>query len=87
MNVTNKSATMASLLCRMFSTKRPLTNSLAGIRNRLKLIEEEESGDYEELDAQDMSEFEADFMNVSESHRMHERYALNLRNFHILRIL
>ncbi|EZA61041.1 uncharacterized protein LOC105287565 [Ooceraea biroi] len=44
--------------------------SLAGIRGKLRLIEEE---DMEIFDAEDMSEFESDFMNVSESHRMHER--------------
>lgn len=72
---------MTSVLRRMFSTKRRsnidrLANSLAGIRNRLKLVEEDGSNNYEELDPHDISEFESDFMNISESQKMHERYML-----------
>lgn len=65
---------MASILRRMFSSKRSLKNSLAGIRNRQKLLEEDKSSDFEELDEQDISEFEADFMNIDESQKMHKRY-------------
>ncbi|XP_014488975.1 PREDICTED: uncharacterized protein LOC106752080 [Dinoponera quadriceps] len=72
MNVTNKGAAMANVLRRMFSRRRNVTNSLSGIRNRLKLMKEDGLG-VEEMDAQDMSEFEADFMNVSETHKMHEK--------------
>lgn len=89
MNVVNRGAVMANVLRRLFSSKRRSTNSFAGIRNRLKLIEENESSDFEDLDAHDISEFEADFMNVGESHKMHERYIYvyiyiyDLYNFYI----
>ncbi|EFN76700.1 uncharacterized protein LOC105190326 isoform X1 [Harpegnathos saltator] len=63
---------MAGVLRRMFSSKRRLTNSLAGIRSKLKLLEDK-STDFDELDAHDIGEFEADFMNISESHKMYER--------------
>lgn len=56
----------------MFSRKA--LKPLAGIRKKVRLMEENESIDMESFDAEDVSEFEADFMNVGVSHKMHERY-------------
>lgn len=56
----------------MFSKKAP--EPLAGIRKKVRLMEKNESVDAESFDAEDVSEFEADFMNVGASYKMHERY-------------
>ncbi|TGZ52220.1 Uncharacterized protein DBV15_03761 [Temnothorax longispinosus] len=65
---------MTTILRRMFSKRAipaSLTKPLAGIRKRMEMIEKDESVDG--FDAEDVSEFEADFMNVGMSHRMYER--------------
>lgn len=67
-----------TILCRMFSKKA--RKPLAGIRKRIDLMEQDESVD--SLDAEDVSEFEADFMNVGMSHKMHERET-RLRKEHL----
>ncbi|XP_012528329.2 uncharacterized protein LOC105831947 [Monomorium pharaonis] len=60
------------ILCRTYSRKVPLRKDpLAGIRKRIQLMDHDESVD--SFDAEDVSEFEADFMNVGISHKMHER--------------
>jgi len=59
---------MTMILRRMFSRKA----SLAGVRKRMKLLDQDESVD--SFDAEDVSEFESDFMNVSMSHKMYVRY-------------
>jgi len=53
----------------MFSRKA--FKPLAGIRKRTKLLEQDESVD--SFDSEDVSEFEADFMNVGMSHKMYEK--------------
>ncbi|KAL0102358.1 hypothetical protein PUN28_018702 [Cardiocondyla obscurior] len=58
-----------TMLRRMFSRKAP--DTLVGIRRRIKLMKNDES--VEDLDPEDVSQFEADFMNVGMSHRMYER--------------
>lgn len=61
----------------MFSKK--YFNPLAGIRSRMQLIQDDEQNvDIENFDSEDLNEFEADFTNVHESHKMHERYILYL---------
>ncbi|XP_024888472.1 uncharacterized protein LOC112465233 [Temnothorax curvispinosus] len=65
---------MTTILRRMFSKRAipaSLTKPLAGIRKRMEMIEKDESVDG--FDAEDVSEFEADFMNIGMSHRMYER--------------
>jgi len=59
---------------RMFS--RRVSNPLAGIRHKIKVMEEDGSVDLESLDIDDTSEYESDFMNLDESYKMHERYIL-----------
>jgi len=61
---------MTMLLRRMFSRKT--FDPLAGVRKRMKLLDQDESVD--NFDAEDLGEFESDFMNVGISHKMHERY-------------
>lgn len=64
---------MTIILRRMFSKK--YFKPLAGVRTRLQLMKKDEQDvDIENFDSEDLSEFEADFMNVGESHKMHERY-------------
>ena len=69
---------MTIVLRRMFSKKATFksatrTRPLAGIQKRMKkFIEKNESAD--NFDAEDISEFEADFTNVDISHKMYERY-------------
>lgn len=65
---------MANILRRMFSMKRE--KALVGIRGKVKLMEQDEQVDIEEFDAQDVSEYEADFMDVGKSYKMHKRYTL-----------
>ncbi|KYN05654.1 PREDICTED: uncharacterized protein LOC108771456 [Cyphomyrmex costatus] len=68
---------MTTIICRMFSKKavRSLTKPLAGIRKRMELKYKDESVD--SFDAEDVSEFEADFMNIGISHKMYEREMQN----------
>ncbi|XP_011260724.1 uncharacterized protein LOC105254002 [Camponotus floridanus] len=68
----NESKIMTIILRRMFSKK--YFKPLAGIRSRMQLIKQDEQNvDIENFDNEDLSEFEADFMNVGESHKIHER--------------
>lgn len=60
--------------CRMFSRKS--YNPLAGIRHKMKVMEEDGSVDLESLDIEDTSEYESDFTKLGVSHKMHERYIL-----------
>ncbi|XP_011879512.1 PREDICTED: uncharacterized protein LOC105568437 [Vollenhovia emeryi] len=62
--------TMTTILRRMFS-RRAASRPLAGIRNKMQVMKQDEPVDH--FDAEDVSEFEADFMNVGVSHKMHER--------------
>jgi len=69
----NESKIMTIILRRMFSKK--YFKPLAGIRSRMQLIKQDvQNVDIENFDSEDLSEFEADFMNVGESHKIHERY-------------
>lgn len=73
----NENKIMTIILRRMFSKK--YFKPHAGIRSRMQLIQQDEQDvDIENFDSEDLSEFEADFMNVGESHKMHERYILYL---------
>ncbi|XP_011634356.1 uncharacterized protein LOC105425333 [Pogonomyrmex barbatus] len=62
---------MTMILRRMFSKKS--FEPFAGIRRRGKLLQKIDQFDAETFDAEDVSELEADFMNVGESHKMHEK--------------
>lgn len=62
------------ILCRMFSRRH--NKPLSGVRRRIKLPEENESHDTEDVNEYDISEYESDFFTVDESHKMHERYIL-----------
>ncbi|KYN20731.1 hypothetical protein ALC57_06637 [Trachymyrmex cornetzi] len=67
---------MTTVLRRMFSKKATFksairTKPLAGIHKKMKFIEKDESVD--NFDAEDVSEFEADFTNVGTSYKMYER--------------
>lgn len=71
----NENKIMTIILRRTFSKK--CFKPHAGIRSRMQLIKQNEQDiDIENFDSEDLSEFEADFMNVDESHKMHERYIL-----------
>jgi len=61
---------MTMILRRMFSRKA--SDPLAGVRKKMKLLDQDESVD--SFDAEDVSEFESDFMNVGMSHKMYVRY-------------
>jgi len=51
--------------------------SLVGIRGKIKLTEDEKDmANVEIFDPEDINEFESDFMNVHESHKMYQWYAL-----------
>lgn len=64
---------MTIILRRMFSKK--YFKPFAGVRSRMQIIKQNESDiDIEHFDSEDLSEFEADFMNVGESHKIYERY-------------
>lgn len=54
----------------MFS--RRAAEPLVGVRKRAKMLEKNESVD--SFDAEDLSEFESDFMNVGMSQKMYEKY-------------
>ncbi|KYQ58063.1 hypothetical protein ALC60_03115 [Trachymyrmex zeteki] len=63
---------MTTILRRMFSKKafKPDPKPYAGIRKKMKSMKNES---VDTFDAEDVSEFEADFMNVGISHKMYER--------------
>jgi len=70
---------ITTVLRRMFSKKATFksatrTKPLAGIHKKMKFIEKDESVD--NFNAEDISEFETDFMNVNISHKMYKRYVL-----------
>lgn len=67
---TSEVRTMTMILRRMFS--RRAAEPFVGIRKRMKFLEKNES--IESFDAEDLDEFESDFTNVGESHKMYERY-------------
>lgn len=68
----NESRVMTIILRRMFSKK--YFKPFAGVRSRMQIIKQNEPDtDIENFDSEDLSEFEADFMNIGESHKMHER--------------
>lgn len=62
------------ILYRMFSKK--YFKPLAGVQSKIKVMKQDEQGianfDIEDFDSEDLGEFESDFMNVGESHKMHE---------------
>ncbi|KAG5312140.1 NGRN protein, partial [Acromyrmex insinuator] len=67
---------MTMVLRRMFSKKATFKSAtrikpFAGIQKKMKFIEKDESVDH--FDPEDISEFEADFMNVGISRKMYER--------------
>ncbi|XP_029175614.1 uncharacterized protein LOC114944059 [Nylanderia fulva] len=66
----NQSQVFTILLRRMFSKK--YDKPLAAVRTKMKLMKQDQQ-DIEDIDIEDLGEFEADFMNVGESHKMHER--------------
>ncbi|XP_018054184.1 PREDICTED: uncharacterized protein LOC108691060 isoform X1 [Atta colombica] len=71
---------ITTVLRRMFSKKATFksatrTKPLAGIHKKMKFIKKDESVD--NFDAEDISEFETDFMNVGTSHKMYKREMQN----------
>lgn len=54
-------------------SRKATDRALFGVRKRLKLIDKNESVE-DAFDAEDISEFESDFMSVGMSHKMYERY-------------
>ncbi|KAL6420484.1 hypothetical protein ACFW04_014467 [Cataglyphis niger] len=68
----NESRKMSIILHRMFSKK--YFKPFAGVRSKMQIIKQNESDiNIEHFDNEDLSEFEADFMNVGESHKIYER--------------
>lgn len=74
--------TMTMILRRMFSKRA--AEPLVGVRRRIKLFEKDESVD--SFDAEDLSEFESDFMNVGMSHKMYEKYVLTRKYIHCIQL-
>jgi len=70
----NEIKTLTFTFRRMFSRK--YSNPFAGIRHKMKVMEQDGSVDLESIDIEDTGEYESDFMNLDESHKMHERYEL-----------
>lgn len=78
---------MLTVVRRMFSKKARVSmksmrpkipnNPLAGIRSKIEVTENEE--DIETFDPEDTGEFEADFMEINKTHRMHVWYAMSIR--------
>ncbi|XP_011704124.1 PREDICTED: uncharacterized protein LOC105459637 [Wasmannia auropunctata] len=63
---------MTTILRRMYSRKT--ARPLAGIRKKEKIMKSiDKDNTVDTFDAEDVSEFEADFLNVGTSHKMHER--------------
>lgn len=83
----NEIKTLTLTFCRMYS--RRLYNPLAGIRNKVEVMEKDadELVDLESFDIEDTNEYESDFMNLNQTHRMHERYENFIYYFEFCTIL